>query len=137
MREDFWENTFELPCPEERGEVKVFGQLVERNVVTDGDTSLIGYLEVGCRPIAGVSFAASFGDRYEVFCSFGCGEVFALFDVVCLDFFGKGFSGFGVDQLVADFRDEGGVAYTDNGLPVVRGYFDRCVRLACGSSADE
>ena len=67
MREDFWVNTFELPCPEEGGEVKVFGQLVERDVVTDGDTSLIGYLEVGCRPITGVAFTTSFGDRHEVF----------------------------------------------------------------------
>ena len=67
MREDFWVNTLELPCPEEGGEVKVFGQLVERDVITDGDTSLIGYLEVGCRPITGVAFTTSFGDRHEVF----------------------------------------------------------------------
>ena len=63
--------------------------------------------------------------------------MFALFDVVCLDFFGEGFSGLRVDQLVADFRDEGGVTHADNGLLVVRGYFDRGVRLTSGGATDK
>ena len=106
-------------------------------MVTDGDTGRIGYLEVGCRPITGVAFATSFCDRHKVFFRIGCGKAFALFDVVCFDFFGEGFSGLGVDKLVADFRYEGGVANSDNGLFVVGCDFDRSVRLASGGTADE
>ena len=135
--EDFWIHALELPCPEEGGEVEELGEFFERDVIADGDAGVVGGLEVGVGPVAGEAFFAGGFEWDQILGRVGGGEAFALFDVFGFDFGGKGVAGLGVEQLVADLSDEGGITDTDHWLVVVWCDLDRGVCLAGSRAADE